>query len=188
MDATVIGAFVVSALALFLVLRSGVHLLRGEFRADPLGANGLIGAVAGLVVGLAYWFCLAAATGPVSGEVGGIIVIVTVFLTVMGGITGLVVGALKRGVRVVTFGNFIRVLLCGSTVMFLGGVFGMFLGGLVTLLPFVGLYVGMSASTTRPPESGQPNSLPKPPADSSPGNGTGTPRTETQGDTDQDRR
>ena len=187
MEATEIGAIVALALApFFLVLRRRVLSPRGKSRADPLGVNALIGTVAGLVAGLAYWFYLAAAMGPVSGEVMGIIVIVTLFLTVMGGITGLVVGALKRGVRVVTFGNFIRVLLCGFTGMFLAGLPCMLLGGLGTfLLPFVGLYVGMSVSTTRPPDSGESSWWPKPPAGWAPGNGTGSSHADTRGGTEQ---
>jgi hypothetical protein len=188
----VLLARITNALVLVLLGRTlwGKSSPEARLAAARLFANGLIGVMAGPLATLAAWLFLAVITGSKfklrSPDAIGNVIIAGVLLTMTfwGGLTGVLVSARGRGVRVVTLWNFVRV--------FLGGFAGVFLGalasplGLVTIpLAMVGLYVGMSASTTRPPDSDEPTWWPKPPAGWSPGNGTGASHADPHGDAEQ---
>jgi hypothetical protein len=171
--------------------------------AARLGANALIGAVAEPVATFAGGLFLAVITGSKfdlrscddpHGHIATVVLVVASFAIVfIGGFIGALVGALGRGLRVVTFWNCARVFLGGCAgvwapimVVFMllapdKGEFVSVYGGLSILGP-VGLFVGMSVSTTRPPDSDQPTRWPKPPAGRSPGNGTGASRADTHCD------
>ena len=167
------GGLVILALILVLLWRKSSPAAR--LAAARLGANGLIGAVAGPLATLAGLYLVALITGAKLDlrSRGRDMMATTVLQMVLfamafwGGFTGPIVGARDRGVRVVTLWNFVRVFLCGFAGMLLGVLvastclelgltvlLGRFLAALLCLLlALLGLYVGMSVSTTRPPDS-----------------------------------
>jgi len=176
---------IVACIILILIL----VLLRGKSSlAARVGANALIGAMVGPLATLAAWLFLAAIPGSnftlrSPDAIGrAVLAFVLFMMAFLGGLTGLAAGVLDRGVRVVTFWGLVRVFLAGFAGVFLGALASP-LGLVVIPLATIGLYVGMSAATTRLPDSDQPSWWPKPPLGWSPGQGPARPvptRTVTQ--------
>ncbi|MBM4039875.1 MAG: hypothetical protein FJ290_15325 [Planctomycetes bacterium] len=174
-----------------IILAAAVFLLHGKSsRGARLYANALIGATAGPLATLAGLLLLAAITGATLPWHSPDCIAVTMLqfglftMGLIGAFIGGIVGALGRGVRAVTFWSLARVFLGGFVGMVLGGVLGSFIQAVLLSFPLAvaGLYVGMSVSTTRSPDSDQATWWPKPPTGRATDPGTGASRADTGGD------
>jgi len=179
-----------AALVPIVILAAAAFLLRGKSPvAARLCANALVGAMA---VPMAMVTCWVLSAGEVRLfwmirlDVG---LREVAFVMALGGVAGLLAGCSGMGVRVVTFGNLVRVLwggfagACAPALVLWLVVAGLFLWLFIGLSP-MGLVVGMKLTTTAPPEPDEPSWWPKPPAGWSPGDGTGAPGGRVRGETE----